>query len=263
MVQKDPSNSEAWMHLGNVQAQNEKEEPAIRALEKAVQVDERNFSAMMSLAVSYMNESYDHAAYQTLERWMAAKYPELVSDPLPAPATPFELHNRVTDLFLTAARQAPEGTQMDPDVQVGLGVLFYGSGDLEKAVDCFFAALKGRPDDYLLWNRLGATLANSGRSEEAIDAYHKALELHPSFVRARYNLGVSCINIGCYKEAAEHILTGLSMHKRQGGSEEGVNVSNNLWEMLRKTFVMMGREDLASQAKAGYDINNFRGEFEF
>lgn len=90
-----------------------------------------------------------------------------------------------------------------------------------------------------MWNRLGATLANSGRSEEAIDAYHKALELHPSFVRARYNLGVSCINIGCYKEAAEHILTGLSMHKRQGGSEEGVNVSNNLWEMLRKTFVMM------------------------
>lgn len=146
VVQKDPGNSEAWMHLGNVQAQNEKEEPAIRALEKAVQVDERNFSAMMSLAVSYMNESYDHAAYQTLERWMAAKYPELASDPMPAPATPFELHNRVTDLFLTAARQAPEGTQMDPDVQVGLGVLFYGSGDLEKAVDCFFAALKGRPD---------------------------------------------------------------------------------------------------------------------
>ncbi|KAI9315140.1 hypothetical protein BX666DRAFT_1959662 [Dichotomocladium elegans] len=263
VVQKDPLNSEAWMHLGNVQAQNEKEEPAIRALEKAVEVDEKNFSAMMSLAVSYMNESYDHAAYQTLERWMAAKYPGLVDPNISsAPATPFELHNRVTDLFLSAARQAPDGQLMDPDVQVGLGVLFYGSGDLDKAVDCFFAALKGRPDDYLLWNRLGATLANNGRSEEAIDAYHKALELHPSFVRARYNLGVSCINIGCYKEAAEHLLTGLSMHKRQGG-DEGVNVSSNLWEMLRKTFVMMGREDLASKAKAGFDINQFRSEFEF
>ncbi|KAI9492866.1 hypothetical protein BDB00DRAFT_764733 [Zychaea mexicana] len=262
VVQRDPLNSEAWMHLGNVQAQNEKEEPAIRALEKAVEVDPKNFSAMMSLAVSYTNESYDHAAYQTLERWIGAKYPELVANGTPAPATPFELHGRVTDLFLTAARQAPEGQQMDPDVQVGLGVLFYGSGDLEKAVDCFFAALKGRPDDYLLWNRLGATLANSGRSEEAIDAYHKALELCPSFVRARYNLGVSCINIGCYKEAAEHLLTGLSMHKRQD-NEEGVNVSSNLWEMLRKTFVMMGREDLANQAKAGFDINKLRGEFEF
>lgn len=91
-----------------------------------------------------------------------------------------------------------------------------------------------------MWNRLGATLANSGRSEDAIDAYHKALELRPSFVRARYNLGVSCINIGCYQEAAEHLLGALSMHKRSvEDAEEGVNVSSNLWETLRKTFIMM------------------------
>ncbi|KAI8081583.1 uncharacterized protein BX664DRAFT_268750 [Halteromyces radiatus] len=264
VVQKDPLNSEAWMHLGNIQAQNEKEEPAIRALEKAVETNAANFPALMSLAVSYTNESYDQAAYQTLERWITHRYPELVGNKTsPATANPFELHDHVTNLFLDAARQAPE-QGMDPDVQVGLGVLFYGSGDLEKAVDCFVSALNGRPNDYLLWNRLGATLANSGRSEEAIDAYHKALELRPSFVRARYNLGVSCINIGCYKEAAEHLLTGLSMHKRLDmNAEEGVNVSSNLWEMLRKTFVMMDRRDLADKAVAGADINQFRNEFEF
>ena len=102
--------------------------------------------------------------------------------------------------------------------------------------NCFHAK------DYLLWNRLGATLANSGRSEEAIEAYHKALEIKPTFVRARYNLGVSCINIGCYKEAAEHLLSALSMHKisdGHGGEGEGVNVSSNLWETLRRTFLMM------------------------
>ncbi|KAL0074095.1 hypothetical protein J3Q64DRAFT_1637866 [Phycomyces blakesleeanus] len=263
-VQRDPSNSDAWMRLGMIQAQNEKEEPAIRALEKAVEVDPGNLSALMSLAVSYTNESYDHASYQTLERWITERYPEIGGASLPAPASPFELHARVTDMFLSAARQAPDGQQMDPDVQVGLGVLFYGSGDLEKAVDCFVAALKGRPNDYLLWNRLGATLANNGRSEEAIDAYHRALELRPSFVRARYNLGVSCINIGCYKEAAEHLLTGLSMHKRgPHDAEEGVNVSSNLWEMLRKTFVMMDRKDLADKAVAGSNIQQFRNEFEF
>ncbi|ORX61664.1 TPR-like protein [Hesseltinella vesiculosa] len=259
-VRQDPMNSEAWMHLGNVQAQNEKEEPAIRALEKAISVDPANFPALMSLAVSYTNESYDQAAYQTLQQWITQRYPE-VGSAAPSTINPFELHEYVTNLFLNAARQAP-AQGMDPDVQVGLGVLFYGSGDLDKAVDCFVAALKGRPDDYLLWNRLGATLANNGRSEEAIDAYHKALELRPSFVRARYNLGVSCINIGCYNEAAEHLLTGLSMHKRMG-NEEGVNVSSNLWEMLRKTFIMMDRRDLADKAVAGADINQFRNEFEF
>jgi peroxin-5 len=146
-VQKDPGNSQAWMHLGNVQAQNEKEEPAIRALEKAIETDPGNLDALMSLSVSYTNESYDHAAYQTLERWITQKYPEVTGgQPLAEPASPFELHDRVTNLFLTMARRAPDGQSMDPDVQVGLGVLFYGSGDLDKAVDCFVAALKGRPN---------------------------------------------------------------------------------------------------------------------
>jgi peroxin-5 len=46
-VQKNEANSRAWMMLGNVQAQNEKEEPAIRALEKAIQVDPANLEAYM------------------------------------------------------------------------------------------------------------------------------------------------------------------------------------------------------------------------
>ncbi|RUS30338.1 hypothetical protein BC938DRAFT_479535 [Jimgerdemannia flammicorona] len=267
VVQNDPENSEAWMHLGNVQAQNEKEDPAIRALERSVRVNAGNLNALMALAVSYTNESYDHAAYLTLEKWVLAKYPELASDHPPLPTTsPVETHERVTELFLAAARAAPEGMQMDPDVQVGLGVLFYGSDEFDKAVDCFVAALEGRPRDYLLWNRLGATLANSGRSEDAIDSYHKALELKPTFVRARYNLGVSCINIGCYKEAAEHLLSALSMHKLRGiaGEEdEGVNVSQNLWDTLRKAFDAMKRPDLLERAVNGADVNQFRDEFEF
>ncbi|KAI7864415.1 hypothetical protein BDF14DRAFT_1834704 [Spinellus fusiger] len=263
-LQRDPMNSDVWMQLGTVQAQNEKEEPAIRAFEKSIELNPGNLNALMCLAVSYTNESYDHASYQILERWITERYPEFSREALPYSASPYELHTHVTDMFLAAARQAPDGAQMDPDVQVGLGVLFYGSGDLDKAIDCFVVALKGRPNDYLLWNRLGATLANSGRSEEAIDAYHKALEYRPSFVRARYNLGVSCINIGCYKEAAEHLLTGLSMHKRsEHDADEGMNVSNNLWEMLRKAFLMMDRKDLADQAIPGANMNQFRPEFEF
>ncbi|KAF8983201.1 Peroxisomal membrane signal receptor PTS1 [Entomortierella lignicola] len=266
-VQQDENNSRAWMMLGNVQAQNEKEEPAIRALERAVQTDANNLDAYMNLAVSYTNEGYDHQAYITLEKWLATKYPDVVSaNPAPTNSiSSWETHTRVTDLYLQAVRNAPAGAEMDADLQVGLGVLFYGSGEYEKAVDCFVAGLKVRPGDYLLWNRLGATLANSGRSEDAIEAYHKALEIKPSFVRARYNLGVSCINIGCHKEAAEHLLGALSMHQADGDGNGGgsVNVSGNLWETLRRTFMMMDRGDLAERAVVGADINQFRGEFEF
>ena len=183
---------------------------------------------------------------------------------------------------------------MDPDVQVGLGVLFYGAEEYDKAVDCFTAALQSseqgstnqRSQIHLLWNRLGATLANSGRSEEAIDAYSHALDLRPNFVRARYNLGVSCINIGCFDEAAQHLLGALAMHKvveaeglekaRQVVGDPNItdaklesmitlqqNQSTNLYDTLRRVFGQMDRRDLQELVGPGMDLDQMRKHFEF
>ena len=295
-VQKDSQHVAAWVKLGESQAQNEKETPAIRALEQALKLDPSNLEALMGLAVSYTNEGYESTAYRTLERWLATKYPTLIKEPLSSDAEMgftdrHLLHEKVTNLFIQAAQLSPTGEQMDPDVQVGLGVLFYGVEEYDKAVDCFGAALASTESGvsnsssqvHLLWNRLGATLANSGRSEEAIDAYSRALGLRPNFVRARYNLGVSCINIGCYTEAAQHLLGALAMHKvvekegkdrarevvGDGVSERDLdnmihqNQSTNLYDTLRRVFGQMGRRDLADLVGPGLDVERFRGEFEF
>ena len=41
------------------------------------------------------------------------------------------------------------------------------------------------PQDWLLYNRVGATLANGGRADEALSYYYRALEINPSYIRAR------------------------------------------------------------------------------
>lgn len=276
-VQQNQKHIEAWTELGSCQAMNEKETPAIRAYEAALRINEGHLPALMGLAVSYTNEGYDTTAYSTLERWLLQKYPELTPS-TPAPTSTLDrkaIQTRVADLFIQAAMLSPEGQAMDADVQVGLGVLFYGDEEYDKAVDCFTAALNSSSSstspEHLLWNRLGATLANSGRSEEAINAYERALTINPNFVRARYNLGVSCINIGCFQEAAEHLLGALAMHKvaeekaYQDAKGLGVdaerivqNQSTNLFDTLRRVFGQMGRRDLADQVVNGMDLDVFR-----
>lgn len=270
-IQRDENHVDAWLKLGEVQTQNEKEIAGISALEKCLELHPENSEALMNLAISYINEGYDNAAFATLERWISTKYPQIVEkarqeNPTITDEDRFSLNKRVTELFLNAAQLSPNQASMDADVQMGLGVLFYANEEFDKTIDCFKAALSIRPDDAILWNRLGASLANSNRSEEAVDAYFKALQLKPTFVRARYNLGVSCINIGCYKEAAEHLLSGLSMHQVEGVDTVSTlnhNQSTSLTETLKRAFIAMERRDLLELVKPNMDLNQFRGEFSF
>lgn len=182
--------SDAWRRLGEAHAMNEMDLSAIRALEKAVEIDPSNLKAYIPLAVSYTNEGYERSSWRTLKRYSVLAYPHL--KPPAESSDSSETFREVTDLFLQAAREGAAKGVVDADVQVGLGVLFFSIEHFEQASDCFQSALAVRPDDFLLWNRLGAVLANSGSSEQAIPAYHRALELRPFFTRAIYNLSVSC-----------------------------------------------------------------------
>jgi peroxin-5 len=74
-------------------------------------------------------------------------------------------HERLVNYFLEAIRKDAENPQLNSDLQMGLGLLFYNVSEFNKTVDCFTAALATKVDDYILWNRLGATLSNSGKSK--------------------------------------------------------------------------------------------------
>jgi len=147
-------------------------------------------------------------------------------------------------------------------------VLFNSNEDYEKAQDCFRAALAVRPDDWQLYNRVGATMANSGRAEEALEFYYRALDLNPVYIRARYNLGISCINLKRYNEGSQHILDALSLQDAEGVHDAGgVNdarggiTSSALWESLKTACLHMQRIDLATLCDRR-DLETFRFNYQ-
>ncbi|XP_020783647.1 peroxisomal biogenesis factor 5 isoform X2 [Boleophthalmus pectinirostris] len=274
-VQKEPDNQLAWQYLGTCQAENEQEFAAISALRRCIELKNDNLTALMALAVSFTNESLHKQACETLRDWLKhnPKYRAIWDQSEReqqkngardkdkererfGSLLPESLFTEVQSLYLQAANSNP--SEVDPQLQCGLGVLFNLSGEYDKAVDCFSAALSVTPQDYLLWNKLGATLANGSRSEEAVAAYRRALELQPGFVRSRYNLGISCVNLGAHREAVEHFLEALSLQRQ--AAEDGARaargpgvaaaalMSDNIWSTLRMALSMMGESSLYGAA---------------
>ncbi|XP_011872330.1 PREDICTED: peroxisomal targeting signal 1 receptor [Vollenhovia emeryi] len=276
-AQQDENSIEAWLLLGKTQAENEQDPLAISALNRCLCLDPSNSVALMALAASYANESYQKQACLTLKEWLLKneKYKHLAGPesnlkkeehPNLSVSTLLydKVYDEVKDLYIQAARINPTD-EIDADVQCGLGILFNLSNDYNKAVDCFQAALHVRPDDSRLWNRLGATLANGQRSAEAVNAYHRALELSPGFIRARYNLGISCVNLGAYKEAGEHLLTALNQQAAGRGPEASSvppkAMSNTIWSTLRLVISLMHKYELM-EAIENRDLPKLNKEFE-
>jgi len=254
--------------LGETRNMDEREDAGMRALMEGVRRAQEAGTpgpGMLSLAISFANESYDRASHTILLRWLRARYPSVPApvETMEAIAThaSWDTHTRITDLFLILARSQHSEGVVDSDVQTALGVLFYTNGEYGRAKDCFETALGVKPQDYLLWNRLGSSLSNGNQPEEALGAYREALQLRPTYTRAIYNVGVACLNIGAYKEAAEHFLSALNLQESTSGDTSG-----QVWFTLRRALMAMDRSDLAelaySETKTNLEIFRNHG-FDF
>ncbi|KAJ3910324.1 hypothetical protein F5879DRAFT_1013201 [Lentinula edodes] len=274
-VQQDVSNASAWFELGVKQQEHERETQALQALKRATELDPSYLPGWLALAVSYTNDGRRLEAYEAIREWVLRNddhrdilQQHLSQHPSSEEATIQEKFKQLVQCLITMAQQSAFG-QIDADIQIALAVLFNSNEEYGKAQDCFRAALSIRPDDWQLYNRVGATMANSGRAEEALEYYYRALDLNPAYVRARYNLGISCIQLKRYNEGALHILDALSLQDAEGVHDvEGFNdarggiTSNALWDSLKTACLHLQRVDLATLCDKR-DVEAFRFNYQF
>lgn len=110
-----------------------------------------------------------------------------------------------------------------------MAILFFIRRDYTAAIDMFNKALSLDPTNYLLLNKVGATLAHLGQADEAINLYHKALDIRPNYVRVWVNLGIAYAFKGQYDEAVRFYLNALSFRPD----------AKHIWSYLHTCFMSL------------------------
>lgn len=230
-VQRNPANVDAWRLLGTVQAENDDDRQAIAAMSRCLLADPSALDVLLALGVSFTNELDQGQALTHLYKWLV-QHPVhgqvIAQEPTLADASQKLQH--VVHLFSKAATAAPQ----EADVHSALGVLHNLTRDYDAAATSFRFALSMRPDDYSLWNKLGATLANGNRSGEAITAYQRALDAKPNYMRAWTNMGIAEANLGNYEDSARCYVRALQLNPSAPA----------VWGYLRTSVVCASRMDL-------------------
>ncbi len=99
-------------------------------------------------------------------------------------------------LYLRAIQANPENHNMVDDLGVAYlqyGVQAFDAGEYETALNAYIEALKLIPNEPILHNNVGYTLATLGQYQEAMTAYNRALELDPFYAKAWINVGNAAI----------------------------------------------------------------------
>lgn len=103
-----------------------------------------------------------------------------------------------------AYAQTPPSTETF-DLSLSKGLIEFGKGRYEKAVEQFERAVAAVPDDIDARDYLGQALLRLNKPQEALAIFQQLVEEDPSSGRALLGLGIAQISLGRYEEALKSL----------------------------------------------------------
>ena len=128
-VQRNAADATAWYELGVKQQENEREQQALLALQRAVELDPSHLPSWLALAISYTNDSNRLGTYASIFEWVSRndKYQDAAREFLSQAQNGeglvlVERYNLLIQCLITMARSDTSG-EIDADIQIALAVL--------------------------------------------------------------------------------------------------------------------------------------------
>lgn len=128
-VQRNRTDAQAWYQLGVKQQENEREQKAITALRRALELDPTHLPSWLALAVSHTNEGNRLQTYHAIRQWVDhnKKYRSAVDEfysvnPEREDMTNAERFESLAQCLMVMARGDVSG-EIDADIQIALAVL--------------------------------------------------------------------------------------------------------------------------------------------
>lgn len=116
-----------------------------------------------------------------------------------------------------AIKNYEKALQIDPDlvdISSPLGILYFQSGEIEKADIFLKRALASEQDDPQTHYFLGMVRFSQNNEKEAESAFRKSIELDPEFAEARYSLGQTLSKMDREKEAISEFSKAVALNPK-------------------------------------------------